>query len=142
MFQNLNMYYLDLFFFFPKVRANYEDASAGNIRKHEFIRSGSDNWRSLRDEQNGEDDDSGWRLAGSRRDNERWCPPSPGVLHTLFFLNNLFLKMFGSKQIPHLQMAHDQQGGGNTRINVGVFLLTQGMRSVLVTVDLGQAAGA
>uniref|UniRef100_A0A671R5U7 PERQ amino acid-rich with GYF domain-containing protein 2 n=1 Tax=Sinocyclocheilus anshuiensis TaxID=1608454 RepID=A0A671R5U7_9TELE len=59
------------------VRANYEDAGAGNTRKHEFIRSESDNWRTFRDEQNGEDDDGGWRLAGSRRDNERWCPPSP-----------------------------------------------------------------
>ncbi|KTF93609.1 hypothetical protein cypCar_00006291 [Cyprinus carpio] len=59
------------------VRANYEDAGAGNSRKHEFIRSESDNWRMTRDEQNGEDDDGGWRIAGSRRDNERWCPPSP-----------------------------------------------------------------
>ncbi|XP_057189251.1 GRB10-interacting GYF protein 2 isoform X6 [Triplophysa rosa] len=55
------------------VRANYEDV-AGNTRKHEFIR---DNWRMSRDEQNGEDDDAGWRIAGSRRENERWCPPSP-----------------------------------------------------------------
>ncbi|XP_051553277.1 GRB10-interacting GYF protein 2-like isoform X4 [Myxocyprinus asiaticus] len=59
------------------IRANYEDAGAGNARKHEFIRSESDNWRVSREEQNGEDDDVGWRLAGSRRDNERWCPPSP-----------------------------------------------------------------
>ncbi|XP_042567401.1 GRB10-interacting GYF protein 2 isoform X3 [Cyprinus carpio] len=59
------------------IRANYEDAGAGNSRKHEFIRSESDNWRMTRDEQNGEDDDGGWRIAGSRRDNERWCPPSP-----------------------------------------------------------------
>uniref|UniRef100_A0A673HB02 PERQ amino acid-rich with GYF domain-containing protein 2-like n=1 Tax=Sinocyclocheilus rhinocerous TaxID=307959 RepID=A0A673HB02_9TELE len=59
------------------VRPNYEDAGAGNARKNEFIRSESDNWRMSRDEQNGEDDDGGWRIAGSRRDNERWCPPSP-----------------------------------------------------------------
>lgn len=71
-------------YFFPKVRANYEDAAAGNGRKHEFIRSESDNWRTYRDEQNGEDDNGGWRLAGSRRDNERWCPPSPGMLHAIF----------------------------------------------------------
>ncbi|KAK2900525.1 hypothetical protein Q8A67_008640 [Cirrhinus molitorella] len=58
------------------IRANYEDTGAGNARKHEFIRSESDNWRTTRDEQNGEEDDGGWRLAGSRRD-ERWCPPSP-----------------------------------------------------------------
>lgn len=133
------------FFFFPKVRANYEDAGAGNARKHEFIRSESDNWRTTRDEQNGEDDDGGWRLAGGRRENERWCPPSPGVLHALFVPSRTCipnLKMLGSKQIPHLQMAHDQQGGGNTRINAGAFLLTQGMRSASVTVDLGRAVGA
>uniref|UniRef100_A0A671N4L9 PERQ amino acid-rich with GYF domain-containing protein 2-like n=1 Tax=Sinocyclocheilus anshuiensis TaxID=1608454 RepID=A0A671N4L9_9TELE len=59
------------------VRPNYEDAGAGTARKNELIRSESDNWRMSRDEQNGEDDDGGWRIAGSRRDNERWCPPSP-----------------------------------------------------------------
>ncbi|XP_056599263.1 GRB10-interacting GYF protein 2 isoform X4 [Triplophysa dalaica] len=55
------------------IRANYEDV-AGNTRKQEFTR---ENWRMSRDEQNGEDDDAGWRIAGSRRENERWCPPSP-----------------------------------------------------------------
>ncbi|XP_052403632.1 GRB10-interacting GYF protein 2 isoform X2 [Carassius gibelio] len=64
------------------IRANYEDSGAGNARKHEFIRSESDNWRTFRDEQNGEDDDGGWRLAGSRRENERWCPPSPDGLRS------------------------------------------------------------
>ncbi|XP_026135807.1 GRB10-interacting GYF protein 2 isoform X1 [Carassius auratus] len=59
------------------IRANYEDAGAANARKLEFIRSESDNWRMSRDEQNGEDDDGGWRPVGSRRDTERWCPPSP-----------------------------------------------------------------
>uniref|UniRef100_A0A672PTH8 GYF domain-containing protein n=1 Tax=Sinocyclocheilus grahami TaxID=75366 RepID=A0A672PTH8_SINGR len=59
------------------VRPSYEDAGAGTARKNEFIRSESDNWRMSRDEQNGEDDEGGWRIAGSRRDNERWCPPSP-----------------------------------------------------------------
>lgn len=47
-------------------------------RKHEFIRSESENWRIFREEQNGEDEDGGWRLAGSRRDGERWRPHSPG----------------------------------------------------------------
>ncbi|KAI5615311.1 GRB10-interacting GYF protein 2 isoform X1 [Silurus asotus] len=60
------------------LRANYEDGSTGLVRKHDFTRSESENWRLSRDEQNGEDEEGGgWRLAGSRRDNERWCPPSP-----------------------------------------------------------------
>lgn len=50
----------------------------GLPRKHEFTRAESENWRSSRDDQNGEDDEGGWRLAGSRRDGDRWCPPSPG----------------------------------------------------------------
>lgn len=60
-------------------RPNFEEGgtvAAG--RKHEFIRSESENWRIFREEQNGEDDDGGWRLAGSRRDGERWRPHSPG----------------------------------------------------------------
>lgn len=60
------------------VRSNYEDGGAVLPRKHEFARMGSENWRSSREDQNGEDDEGGWRLAGSRRDGERWCPPSPG----------------------------------------------------------------
>lgn len=61
------------------VRANYEDGGTGLVRKHDFTRSESENWRMSRDEQNGEDEEGGgWRLAGSRRENERWCPPSPG----------------------------------------------------------------
>ncbi|KAJ7325036.1 hypothetical protein JRQ81_018056 [Phrynocephalus forsythii] len=62
----------------PPARPNFEDAgttAAG--RKHEFIRSESENWRIFREEQNGEEDDGGWRLAGSRRDGERWRPHSP-----------------------------------------------------------------
>ncbi|XP_032421567.1 GRB10-interacting GYF protein 2 isoform X7 [Xiphophorus hellerii] len=55
----------------------YEDGGTGLPRKHEFTRSESENWRTSRDDQNGEDDEGGWHLAGSRRDNERWCPPSP-----------------------------------------------------------------
>ncbi|XP_047224490.1 GRB10-interacting GYF protein 2 isoform X2 [Girardinichthys multiradiatus] len=55
----------------------YEDGGTGLPRKHEFTRSESENWRTSRDDQNGEDDEGGWHLAGSRRDNDRWCPPSP-----------------------------------------------------------------
>ncbi|XP_065495813.1 GRB10-interacting GYF protein 2 isoform X8 [Caloenas nicobarica] len=61
------------------VRPNFEEGgTAPTGRKHEFIRSESENWRIFREEQNGEDDDGGWRLAGSRRDGERWRPHSPG----------------------------------------------------------------
>ncbi|XP_042741254.1 GRB10-interacting GYF protein 2 isoform X6 [Lagopus leucura] len=61
------------------VRPNFEEGgTAATGRKHEFIRSESENWRIFREEQNGEDDDGGWRLAGSRRDGERWRPHSPG----------------------------------------------------------------
>ncbi|KAM3835560.1 GRB10-interacting GYF protein 2 isoform 1-T1 [Vipera latastei] len=60
------------------VRPNFEEAGTATVgRKHEFIRSESENWRLFREEQNGEDDDGGWRLAGSRRDGERWRPHSP-----------------------------------------------------------------
>lgn len=61
------------------MRPNFEEGgTAPTGRKHEFIRSESENWRIFREEQNGEDDDGGWRLAGSRRDGERWRPHSPG----------------------------------------------------------------
>ncbi|XP_068810963.1 GRB10-interacting GYF protein 2 isoform X9 [Struthio camelus] len=60
------------------VRPNFEEGGTATTgRKHEFIRSESENWRIFREEQNGEDDDGGWRLAGSRRDSERWRPHSP-----------------------------------------------------------------
>uniref|UniRef100_A0A8C5SNY5 GRB10 interacting GYF protein 2 n=1 Tax=Laticauda laticaudata TaxID=8630 RepID=A0A8C5SNY5_LATLA len=60
------------------VRPNFEEVGTSTVgRKHEFIRSESENWRIFREEQNGEDDDGGWRLAGSRRDGERWRPHSP-----------------------------------------------------------------
>uniref|UniRef100_A0A3Q4BTL0 GYF domain-containing protein n=1 Tax=Mola mola TaxID=94237 RepID=A0A3Q4BTL0_MOLML len=59
------------------VRGNYEDSGTVLPRKHDFTRAESENWRSSRDDQNGEDDDGGWRLAGSRREGDRWCPPSP-----------------------------------------------------------------
>uniref|UniRef100_A0A672UAR8 GRB10 interacting GYF protein 2 n=1 Tax=Strigops habroptila TaxID=2489341 RepID=A0A672UAR8_STRHB len=62
-----------------RVRPNFEEGGTATTgRKHEFIRSESENWRIFREEQNGEDDDGGWRLAGSRRDGERWRPHSPG----------------------------------------------------------------
>lgn len=61
------------------VRSNYEDGGTGAARKHDFTRSESENWRMSRDEQNGEDDEGGWRLAGSRRDGDRWCAHSPGA---------------------------------------------------------------
>uniref|UniRef100_A0A8C3K0Q6 GRB10 interacting GYF protein 2 n=1 Tax=Calidris pygmaea TaxID=425635 RepID=A0A8C3K0Q6_9CHAR len=61
------------------VRPNFEEGGTATTgRKHEFIRSESENWRIFREEQNGEDEDGGWRLAGSRRDGERWRPHSPG----------------------------------------------------------------
>ncbi|XP_019959307.2 GRB10-interacting GYF protein 2 isoform X2 [Paralichthys olivaceus] len=59
------------------IRANYEDGVTGLPRKHDFTRAECGNWRSSRDDQNGEDDEWGWRLAGSRRDSDWWCPPSP-----------------------------------------------------------------
>ncbi|KAL8187572.1 UNVERIFIED_CONTAM: GRB10-interacting GYF protein 2, partial [Gekko kuhli] len=59
-------------------RPNFEEGgTVATGRKHEFIRSESENWRIFREEQNGEEDDGGWRLAGSRRDGERWRPHSP-----------------------------------------------------------------
>ncbi|XP_020038928.1 GRB10-interacting GYF protein 2 isoform X4 [Castor canadensis] len=59
-------------------RPNFEESGPTSVgRKHEFIRSESENWRIYREEQNGEDEDGGWRLAGSRRDGERWRPHSP-----------------------------------------------------------------
>lgn len=63
----------------------------GLPRKHDFTRSESENWRTSRDDQNGEDDEGGWRLAGCRRDSDRWCPPSPGghctdrIINTFIF---------------------------------------------------------
>ncbi|XP_069053775.1 GRB10-interacting GYF protein 2 isoform X5 [Lepisosteus oculatus] len=60
------------------IRSNYEDAGTAGSRKHEFTRSESENWRMSREEQNGEDEEGGgWRLAGSRRDSDRWRPHSP-----------------------------------------------------------------
>uniref|UniRef100_A0A8C9MKX6 GRB10 interacting GYF protein 2 n=1 Tax=Serinus canaria TaxID=9135 RepID=A0A8C9MKX6_SERCA len=65
------------------VRPNFEEGGTVTTgRKHEFIRSESENWRIFREEQNGEDEDGGWRLAGSRRDGERWRPHSPDGPHS------------------------------------------------------------
>uniref|UniRef100_A0A8C0VD58 GRB10 interacting GYF protein 2 n=1 Tax=Cyanistes caeruleus TaxID=156563 RepID=A0A8C0VD58_CYACU len=62
---------------------NFEEGGTVTAgRKHEFIRSESENWRIFREEQNGEDEDGGWRLAGSRRDGERWRPHSPDGPHS------------------------------------------------------------
>ncbi|XP_055739127.1 GRB10-interacting GYF protein 2-like isoform X9 [Salvelinus fontinalis] len=74
-------------FLMNHIRANYEEVGTGvgglPVRKHDFTRSESENWRTSREEVNGEDgEEGGWRLAGTlacalRRDSERWCPPSP-----------------------------------------------------------------
>ncbi|XP_039618179.1 GRB10-interacting GYF protein 2 isoform X2 [Polypterus senegalus] len=58
-------------------RSNFEDGGSAVPRKHEFTRSESENWRMSREEQNGEDDEGGWRLAGARRDVDRWQCQSP-----------------------------------------------------------------
>lgn len=75
-----------IYFLLTTVRSNYEDAAPALPRKHDFTRAESENWRSTRDDQNGEDDEGGWRLAGSRRDGDRWCPPSPGWESTTYAL--------------------------------------------------------
>ncbi|XP_070412201.1 GRB10-interacting GYF protein 2 isoform X6 [Nothobranchius furzeri] len=59
------------------IRGPYEDGGTGLPRKHDFTRSESENWRTTRDDQNGEGDEGGWRLLGSQWENDRWCPPSP-----------------------------------------------------------------
>jgi hypothetical protein len=71
--------YVPCFLILITGRPNFEESGPTSVgRKHEFIRSESENWRIYREEQNGEDEDGGWRLAGSRRDGERWRPHSPG----------------------------------------------------------------
>ncbi|KAJ1089928.1 hypothetical protein NDU88_003068 [Pleurodeles waltl] len=55
--------------------------SAG--KKHELTRSESDNWRHLKEEVNGREDEDGgiWRPAGTRKEGERWVrPPSPEII--------------------------------------------------------------
>ncbi|XP_053319507.1 GRB10-interacting GYF protein 1 isoform X7 [Spea bombifrons] len=56
------------------VRVGFEETAA-SARK-EFARSDSDNWRTLRDGQE-QDEDGNWRLSVTRRD-ERWRSTSPG----------------------------------------------------------------
>nr|XP_033780254.1 GRB10-interacting GYF protein 1 isoform X2 [Geotrypetes seraphini] len=48
----------------------------GAAARKEFARSDSDNWRTLREEQEG-DDEGSWRLMGVRRDGERWHSVNP-----------------------------------------------------------------
>ncbi|XP_041659364.1 GRB10-interacting GYF protein 2 isoform X2 [Cheilinus undulatus] len=43
------------------IRSNYEDVGTGLPRKHDFIRSESENWRSSRDDQNDGPRSAGWR---------------------------------------------------------------------------------
>ncbi|XP_029389372.1 GRB10-interacting GYF protein 1 isoform X2 [Mus pahari] len=55
------------------VRSGFEEGGAGPRKEH--ARSDSENWRSLREEQ---EDDGSWRLgAGPRRDGDRWRSTSP-----------------------------------------------------------------
>ncbi|XP_051900412.1 GRB10-interacting GYF protein 2-like isoform X5 [Pristis pectinata] len=58
------------------VRVGFEEVTPTS-RKQDFARSDSENWRAIREEQNGEDEDGGWRTAGARREGDRWRPPSP-----------------------------------------------------------------
>lgn len=69
------------------LRVGFEEASP-SIRK-EFMRSDSDNWRTLREEHEQEeagDPGGSWRLAGSRRDGT--CAHTDVIIHFIisFFL--------------------------------------------------------
>lgn len=56
-------------------RSGFEDGGAGLRKEH--ARSDSENWRSLREEQE-EEEEGSWRLgAGPRRDGDRWRSASP-----------------------------------------------------------------
>lgn len=58
------------------VRSGFEEGGAGPRKEH--ARSDSENWRSLREEQ---EDDGSWRLGtGPRRDGDRWRSTSPGEM--------------------------------------------------------------
>ncbi|XP_077344609.1 GRB10-interacting GYF protein 2 isoform X1 [Lithobates pipiens] len=62
------------------VRPAFEEGGAApTVRKHEFVRPESGNWRSLREELNGEEEEGGgvWRTAAPRREGERWRSHSP-----------------------------------------------------------------
>uniref|UniRef100_A0A8C5K2L6 GRB10 interacting GYF protein 1 n=1 Tax=Jaculus jaculus TaxID=51337 RepID=A0A8C5K2L6_JACJA len=57
-------------------RSGFEEGGAGPRKEH--ARSDSENWRSLREEQE-EEEEGSWRLgAGPRRDGDRWRSASPG----------------------------------------------------------------
>ncbi|KAM9316459.1 GRB10-interacting GYF protein 2 [Gastrophryne carolinensis] len=61
-------------------RPTFEEGGAVPTgRKHEIVRSESGNWRSLREELNGEEEEGGgvWRTAAPRREGERWRAHSP-----------------------------------------------------------------
>lgn len=57
-------------------RSGFEEGGTGPRKEH--ARSDSENWRSLREEQ---EEDGSWRLgAGPRRDGDRWRSTSPGKM--------------------------------------------------------------
>lgn len=62
-------------------RSGFEEGGAGPRKEH--ARSDSENWRSLREEQ---EEDGSWRLGagprrdGDRRDGDRWRSTSPGKM--------------------------------------------------------------
>lgn len=56
------------------LRVGFEEVASGG--RKEFMRSDSDNWRTLREEheqEEGGDPGGSWRLAGSRRDGTYTC---------------------------------------------------------------------
>ncbi|XP_022356259.1 GRB10-interacting GYF protein 1 isoform X2 [Enhydra lutris kenyoni] len=65
----------DCVFPHPQARSGFEEGGAGPRKEH--ARSDSENWRSLREEQE-EEEEGSWRLgAGPRRDGDRWRSASP-----------------------------------------------------------------
>ncbi|XP_038624256.1 GRB10-interacting GYF protein 1 isoform X2 [Tachyglossus aculeatus] len=59
----------------PSARSGFEDGGPGPRKEH--ARSDSENWRSLREEQE-EEDEGSWRLGGgARRESDRWHSSSP-----------------------------------------------------------------
>ncbi|XP_069474001.1 GRB10-interacting GYF protein 2 isoform X3 [Ambystoma mexicanum] len=66
------------------MRPTFEECGTTAGKKLEFTRSESDNWRHLKEEMNGgEDEESGiWRTTVPRKEGDRWPrPPSPEILH-------------------------------------------------------------
>ncbi|KAK1790933.1 hypothetical protein P4O66_014771 [Electrophorus voltai] len=100
-----------------RVRANYEDSGPGGlVRKHDFTRAESENWRVSREEQNGEDEEGGgWRLAGSRRENERWCPPSPDGPRSAGWRDHPEQR----RRFPFDSRGEEERGGGFRRPRSG-----------------------